>query len=38
MPAATISGAKTALDYLARLSEDERKAILGGTATAFYRL
>ncbi len=29
---------KTALDYLARLSEDERKAILGETATAFYRL
>jgi L-fuconolactonase len=29
---------KTALDYLAGLSEDERAAILGGTAAAFYRL
>lgn len=29
---------KTALDYLGRLSEDERKAILGGNAVAFYRL
>jgi L-fuconolactonase len=29
---------KTALAYLARLSEDEREAILGGTAAAFYRL
>jgi len=29
---------KTALDYLARLSEDERRAILGETAVAFYRL
>lgn len=27
-----------ALAYLARLSEDERKAILGGTAARFYRL
>jgi L-fuconolactonase len=29
---------KTALDYLGRLSQDERLAILGGTAVAFYRL
>lgn len=28
---------KTTLDYLARLSEDERNAILGETAVAFYR-
>ena len=27
-----------ALDYLARLSEEERAAILGGTAAEFYRL
>jgi predicted TIM-barrel fold metal-dependent hydrolase len=29
---------KTALDYLAKLSQDERRAILGETAIAFYRL